>query len=790
VSGNTASGDGGGIFAHTFYGYGDLRLTNSTVSGNTSSIGSGGGIAVDSYYYAGDAILTNSTVTRNRANRGGAGIHMDYADATFIDTVVADNGAARPNCGGDPVNSLGHNLADDDSCGLNAPGDLVVSDAMLGPLADNGGPTKTHALLAGSPAIDAGSPDCPPPATDQRGVLRPQGAACDIGAFESGATPPPTPTPTATPTPTPTATPTPTPIATPTADPDGSGDVIHGCVGRSGWLRVAPGPSDCRVPERPLAWHARGGIRLLDGAGRVLGRAVPHHSGYRVLFDEANEILIHLDTLTGEPRAPALSPMLFSGPGCTGELFTNDFRRTGLLVPDRRDRSRWLFVTAQRLVDPVYRSTYSSIYCFERSPPQMIPQALAVVPFEIAELSVDIPVSVPLSLGSGHLGAIDGDEVVHACVAPNGRIRIVEPGDTCRPSEDPTAWQRLGGLRVFDGDGRDIGAWVGEYSGLHEIYHPGEQVWFRVAPMTGNLFERGEISYSERDCRGQAWVEVRFQSVAGRLLRDPLAAGEFLRVMPRRQEVLRVRSQARPGEPCEDVDRVITALAADPFEGDLGFDFPLPPPLVPGFPGSPVADPGGDGPEPGILHACASPSGELRVVADASACRSPERALSWPRRGGLRVLAGADTDLGAVSSWHLEWSAATDLESRVFVDDDSGIRFAVDARNGALDDEISSYWSRAVRFSESDCRGIPFRLSFTTGHVFPNETGSPTGLFIGTRESRELVSRSFTRPIGPCMEETISWSLYPRTVVEPFEGSIPFDSPVPLPIHVGSEIRP
>jgi hypothetical protein len=45
-------------------------------------------------------------------------------------------------------------------------------------------------LLAGSPAIDAGSPDCPPPATDQRGGVRPQGAACDIGAFESGATPP------------------------------------------------------------------------------------------------------------------------------------------------------------------------------------------------------------------------------------------------------------------------------------------------------------------------------------------------------------------------------------------------------------------------------------------------------------------------------------------------------------------------------------------------------------------------------------------------------------------------
>ena len=61
---------------------------------------------------------------------------------------------------------------------------------MLGPLQDNGGPTFTHALLAGSPAIDARNPAAPGSggnaceATDQRGVARPQGAACDIGAFE------------------------------------------------------------------------------------------------------------------------------------------------------------------------------------------------------------------------------------------------------------------------------------------------------------------------------------------------------------------------------------------------------------------------------------------------------------------------------------------------------------------------------------------------------------------------------------------------------------------------------
>jgi hypothetical protein len=94
---------------------------------------------------------------------------------------VADN--AVDNCNGSIV-SLGHNLTDDASCGPLLASDLLVADAMLGPLQDNGGPTETHDLVIGSPAIDAGSVDCPPPDTDQRGVARPQGADCDIGAVE------------------------------------------------------------------------------------------------------------------------------------------------------------------------------------------------------------------------------------------------------------------------------------------------------------------------------------------------------------------------------------------------------------------------------------------------------------------------------------------------------------------------------------------------------------------------------------------------------------------------------
>jgi predicted outer membrane repeat protein len=200
VSGNTSyGGSGGGISGS------HLTLTNSTVSGNTAGYGFGGGLWGEYFTitnstvsgntaYSGGGIsgeymtVTDSTVSGNHATYEGGGIYSG-GSANLTNTIVADNGTTTPNCDG-ALDSLGYNLADDDSCGFTALGDLVVADAMLGPLADNGGPTETHALLAGSPAIDAGSPACPPPVTDQRGVLRPQGAACDIGAFESGATPP------------------------------------------------------------------------------------------------------------------------------------------------------------------------------------------------------------------------------------------------------------------------------------------------------------------------------------------------------------------------------------------------------------------------------------------------------------------------------------------------------------------------------------------------------------------------------------------------------------------------
>src|SRR5437763_12392378 len=116
------------------------------------------------------------------------------------------------------IGSLGYNLCSDDGSGfLTATGDQINTDPMLGPLQDNGGPTFTHTLLSGSPAIDSGDPNfdpyafSPPLLYDQRGdgFARVVNDHIDIGAFEVQPAPAPTATPTATATPTLTATPTP-----------------------------------------------------------------------------------------------------------------------------------------------------------------------------------------------------------------------------------------------------------------------------------------------------------------------------------------------------------------------------------------------------------------------------------------------------------------------------------------------------------------------------------------------------------------------------------------------------
>lgn len=183
VSGNSASeSDGGGVCNYSEEG--PLTIINSTISGNTAA-GHGGGLA---NYADGLTIITNSTITGNSAQDSGGGI-WNGSVASFLvkNSIVANNPT-----GGDcsfSEGSTGHNLSSDATCPFTGPGDLTSTDPKLGPLANNGGPTQTHALLAASPAIDAGDNNgCP--ATDQRDTARPQDgnsdsiAVCDIGAYE------------------------------------------------------------------------------------------------------------------------------------------------------------------------------------------------------------------------------------------------------------------------------------------------------------------------------------------------------------------------------------------------------------------------------------------------------------------------------------------------------------------------------------------------------------------------------------------------------------------------------
>ena len=210
ITGNLSPGDpcergvGGGISSYAE----NLTVTNSTISGN-SAVSGGGGIA-----NGGNLIVTNSTFSDNE----GGGIHIFQGVAQIGDTVLnAGEFVTIYNQGG-TVASLGYNLASDDGGGvLIGPGDQINTDPVLGPLRDNGGSTFTHALLPGSPALNAGDPNfTPPPDYDQRGpgFSRVANSRVDIGSFEVQG-----PTPTATTTPTPTATATPTPTATPTATP-------------------------------------------------------------------------------------------------------------------------------------------------------------------------------------------------------------------------------------------------------------------------------------------------------------------------------------------------------------------------------------------------------------------------------------------------------------------------------------------------------------------------------------------------------------------------------------------
>jgi CSLREA domain-containing protein len=175
-SDNSATTAGGGI-----YNLSTLAIINSTFSGNDSF--SGGGI-----FNAGPLTITNSTFSGNSATHGG-GIyqHSTLGSTTLLNTIIANNTGG--NCSGTITNG-GNNIDDGTTCGWGSTdGSMSSTDPLLGPLANNGGPTQTFGLSTGSPAMDGVTFNAPnsAPSTDQRGLGRPQGVGYDIGAFESEA---------------------------------------------------------------------------------------------------------------------------------------------------------------------------------------------------------------------------------------------------------------------------------------------------------------------------------------------------------------------------------------------------------------------------------------------------------------------------------------------------------------------------------------------------------------------------------------------------------------------------
>ena len=195
VTGDTFSGNsgpGGGVLDNDA----TVHISASTFTANTAG-GNGGG-AVQNF---GTVTITQSTLSGN-SSPFGADIYNYTGFTLSISTSIIGSGQQGSNCGGAAaITDAGYNLDTGTSCGFSAAShSLTSTNPQLGPLASNGGPTQTMALPAGSPAVDAipaSTAGCTG-STDQRGITRPQGSGCDIGAYElvvsSGGTGPSTPT--------------------------------------------------------------------------------------------------------------------------------------------------------------------------------------------------------------------------------------------------------------------------------------------------------------------------------------------------------------------------------------------------------------------------------------------------------------------------------------------------------------------------------------------------------------------------------------------------------------------
>ncbi|MDI9370372.1 MAG: right-handed parallel beta-helix repeat-containing protein [Synergistaceae bacterium] len=204
---NTAAEDGGGMYVN--YGFTKMEIAGCTFFGNNAEIGGGlwadiNSPVVNCTFSANSAktgggmmlvnssrpVILNCTFAENTASVQGGAIHShNMTKTTATNCIFWSGGASTGQLTADSSSTVEVSFSVTDQPGAGNTQD----DPMLGSLADNGGPTPTHALLEGSSAIDAGiNQDAPP--VDQRGVPRPQGQAVDMGSYESGGqSPAPTP---------------------------------------------------------------------------------------------------------------------------------------------------------------------------------------------------------------------------------------------------------------------------------------------------------------------------------------------------------------------------------------------------------------------------------------------------------------------------------------------------------------------------------------------------------------------------------------------------------------------
>ncbi|MCX6879947.1 MAG: IPT/TIG domain-containing protein [Verrucomicrobia bacterium] len=176
---NNSADYGGGLYTD----YSTNSLTNVTFSGNSAY--QGGGL----HTYSGTSTLTNVTVSGNSASDSGGGLFLGYCTLTMSNSMVWGNSPDGIYNGGSTI-TVTYSVVQGN---LYSGAGNLNTDPFLGPLGDFGGYTQTIPLLPGSPAINAGTATGAP-ATDQRGIARPQGAGYDIGAFEKDSTTAPQPT--------------------------------------------------------------------------------------------------------------------------------------------------------------------------------------------------------------------------------------------------------------------------------------------------------------------------------------------------------------------------------------------------------------------------------------------------------------------------------------------------------------------------------------------------------------------------------------------------------------------